>query len=767
MQENKGPTYAGLERLDRVYGLVNRSLHVFTDEKPSWEWVDVPNPRTLGLAREQYLELYRFMLLTRATDEKIRTLTLQGIAFGKHLMSSGNEAVSVGAAYALRKTDWFTIAIRDLGALLTRGLTPGQVIAQACGRVDGPTKGWDGSLHMGSKEHHIVPLMSHLPMVPAATGCAFSEVYRGTDGVALAFCGDGATSTGDFSAALNIASVKHLPLVVVIENNQWAFGTPNALQFAPPTKILTAFGYGKGVEGYLIDGMNVLTVLGTVQKAVERARHERVITVIEALSMRFEGHSLADPFKTYVPETELERWKERDPLKVCREFLLKDGIADERTLESLEDDVKRQITQAAAFAEKSPLPDAANFESAVFSPTPAHPIVLSEPPHLSGDLGNKTSDTSRISGGGEPPPDPEKKARHLTYHDAISEALEQETRRDPDLFHIGEDIGVSGGPFKITKGFAKLFDGYDWQVLSKNPETRHILPLLQRRIIDAPLTEAGMCAFAAGAAICGLWAVVELQYADFATEAVKWIGNHLATQAIHGISPLHIVFRLPAGWTNHTGPYHSLNPEALFANFPGLKIVAPVTAFDAKGLFNAAIRDGNPVLYLEYKGYYNVSLERLPVELNLPVPEKECDYVVPIGKARVVREGADLTVVTFGSQIFRVLEAVRELEKERPGISIEVIDLRSLVPFDKECITASAKKTGRVLVTCEAPLTGCFGNTIATYLQKAAHGYLGPPVELLASADTPTPFSPPLEEAHLPTAAKVKKAMSALLDFAF
>ncbi|MDO8558527.1 MAG: thiamine pyrophosphate-dependent enzyme [bacterium] len=745
MKEKNKPTYAQLERLDRVYGLVDRSLHVFTGEHPSWEWIDVPSSCALGLAPEQHLELYGFMLLTRATDEKLRTLSLQGLAFGKHLMSSGNEAVSVGAAYALRKSDWFTIAIRDLGALLTRGLTPGQVIAQACGRVDGPTKGWDGSLHLGSREHCIVPLISHLPMVPVATGCAFFETYTGGDGVALAFCGDGATSTGDFAATLNIASVKRLPLVVVIENNQWAFGTPNALQFAPPTKILTALGYGKGVEGYLIDGMNVLTVLGTVQKAVERARHERVITVIEALSMRLEGHSLADPFRTYVPETELTRWKARDPLKIYREFLLKEGIADERNLEILEDGVKRRIVQAVAFAEQSPLPDAMNIESAVFSPTPAHPVVLSEPPK----------------------PNPGEEARYLTYHDAISEALAEETKRNPDLFHIGEDIGVSDGPFKITKGFSKLFDGYDWQMLSKNPETRHLLAMLQRRVIDSPLSEAGMCAFAAGAAIRGLWAVVELQYADFATEAVKWIGNHLATQSVHGMSPLHIVFRLPAGWTNHSGPYHSLNPEPLFANFPGLKIVSPITAFDAKGLFNAAIRDGNPVLFLEYKGYYNVPLEKLPNELNLPVPKKEHDYVVPIGKARVVREGTALTVVTFGSQIFRVLEAISELEKERPGVSIEVIDLRSLVPFDKECILASVKKTARVLVTCEAPLTGCFGNTIATYLQDAAFGYLGAPVKLLAAADTPVPFSPPLEEAHLPTAAKVKSSMSDLLDFEF
>jgi pyruvate/2-oxoglutarate/acetoin dehydrogenase E1 component len=348
-------------------------------------------------------------------------------------------------------------------------------------------------------------------------------------------------------------------------------------------------------------------------------------------------------------------------------------------------------------------------------------------------------------------------ASQITYHQAIQDALKEEMDRDPSLFIIGEDIGISGGAFKITAGFSKRYDQLDW-----NEHWNSQGPFTQRRVIDAPIAEAGFCGLALGAALCGLRSVVEFQYADFSSEAFKMIVNYAATQTVRCMGPVPVVFRMPSGWAPTTGIYHSVNPESWFASTPGLKIVAPISAFDAKGLLKSAIRDGNPVLYLEYKGYYRVPPDRLPPELNIPVPGD--DYIVAIGKARVLRSGSDISVITFGSQVIRALEAARMIEKEQ-GASVELIDLRSLVPYDSDAIRESVEKTGRVLVTCEAPRTGCFGNTIVAEIIRSSFDFLEAPVRLVAAADTPVPFSPPLETAHLPTTERLIAAMRELLDF--
>jgi 2-oxoisovalerate dehydrogenase E1 component beta subunit len=345
----------------------------------------------------------------------------------------------------------------------------------------------------------------------------------------------------------------------------------------------------------------------------------------------------------------------------------------------------------------------------------------------------------------------------MTYHRAIRDALREEMDRDPFLFMIGEDIGVSNGAFKITEGFTARYDGIDWRDYWQSGR-----PFPQRRVIDAPIAEAGLCGLALGAVLEGLRAIVEFQYADFASDAFKMLVNYAATQTVRRVGPVPVVFRLPAGWAPNASMYHSVNPESWFASTPGLKIVAPVTAFDAKGLMKAAIRDGNPVLYLEYKAYYRTAPDKLPPELNLPVPEE--DYVVPVGRARVVRPGADVSVITYGSQVIRALEAAHRLERE-DGVSVEVVDLRTLVPYDTGCVRQSVEKTNRVLVTCEAPRTGCFGNTIVAEIARTCFESLDAPIELVAAADTPVPFSPALEAAHLPTTDKLVSALRGLLGY--
>ena len=675
------------------------------------------------------LKLYRDMALTRGADTEIVKFLRKGLAFGKHLMCTGNEATAVGAASAARPSDWVTLAVRDLGAWVVRGVSLDKLLAQACGRTDGLTRGWDGSLHMGSLPARTIGLISHLgTFIPIAAGCAFAAHYRGTDDVALAFSGDGATSTGDFHEGLNIASVLRLPLVIVIENNQWAFGTPTRLQHALPTLALRALAYGRTVEGHVVDGTNVLTVFDTVRRALRRARAGQGISIIEAVSMRLEGHSIADPFTTYVPAEQLAQWHEKDPIATFRSRLIAANLVTEEELDATDSCVADEVIEAALLAEQSPAATDDDIEARVFVPSSVPYTPLADPPE----------DGVRLS-----------------YHRAIQDALREEMDRDPDLFIIGEDVGISNGAFKVTEGFSKRYDKIDWADYWKTDDA-----FRQRRVIDAPIGEAGFCGLALGAVADGLRVVVEFQYADFASEAFKMIVNYAATQTVRGTGPLPIVFRMPAGWAPNSSLYHSVNPESWFASTPGLKILAPATAFDAKGLLKAAIHDNNPVLFLEYKRLYRIRPDKTPAELNLAIPED--DYVVPIGKGWIVKEGRDLSVITYGSQLWRALEAVHRVEKE-DGVSIELVDLRSVVPFDADLVYQSVEKTSRALVTCEAPRTGCFGNTIVGEIITRSFNALDAPVKLVAAANTPVPFAPALERAHLPTVEKLVGAIRELL----
>lgn len=731
MDKNFTDIYREIEDIDPISGLDSQSLHVSAE---GMAWKDPPTVNSLGISRPQLRDLYYYMFLARKTDDELEKLMRKGLATGKHLSCTGNEATAVGAAYALGVNDWFAPAIRDLGAFLIRGISVYDIFAQACGKADSPTKGWDGSLHLGDRKSRIVGLISHLgTMTPVVSGCAFAmKYYKGIRGAVLAFSGDGATSSGDIHEALNIASVLELPLVLVVENNQWGFGTPVQLQFRCPTIAMRSYGYGRKVEGFWIDGTNVITVYGTVKEALRRAYKENKITIIEAVSMRMKGHSLADPFTTYVPEEQLKAWEKKDPIKIFRSFLLEKDFFSEEEIQEIEQEALSETNDAALRVEKSPQPEANDndIESQVFIESLKYSNELLVPPE---------------------------KGRIITYHAAISEAIREEMERDPYIYVIGEDIGLSGGAFKITKGLSEHFDGIKW------PESwNQIKTLHQRRVIDAPLAEAGFVGLALGSIFEGLIPIVEFQFADFSSEAFKMIVNYTATQTARGFGPLPIVFRMPSGWTSGTSAFHSVNPESWFASTPGLKIVAPITSFDAKGLLKASVRDGNPVLYLEYKGYYRINPEWLPSELNTPVPEK--DYVVPIGKAKVLKEGTDLTVVSYGSQVFRALEAAHQIEKET-GALIEVIDLRTIVPYDKECVFNSVKRTSKALVTCEAPRTGCFGQTVVADIQQNCFKYLDGPVALVAGADTLVPFAKTLEEAHLPTAKKLVVAIRELLSY--
>ncbi|MDP3963566.1 MAG: thiamine pyrophosphate-dependent enzyme [bacterium] len=738
MDNNFGGLYTFLETLDPVHGLDTQRIHISPTLPNGMEILEFSDKENGGLAPRQLCEIYYHMVKMRKIDKAIENLWKRGAAIGKHLEGMGNEATVVGSAYGLKSHDWLSMGIRDIGAFPMRGMDLGELIAHACGRADGTTRGWDYGTHMGRIDLKTIGInISHLGTnIGLAAGHALAEIYRahgedGHDGVALAIIGDGATSVGNVHEALNIAAVMHLPLVLLIENNQWAFGTPNALQFAVPTPALRALGYGRHIEGWLIDGTNARAVYQTVHNALERARHERIISVIEARSMRLVGHSMADNPKSYVPKEHFEAWRAKDPIETHRAFLLTVAGTDEKELERLEVKAEDEVRSAVDFAEKSPPPDATDIESKIFTPSPVHIRAYTDPPT---------------------------EGRRISYHTAIQEALKEEMIRNQDIFLMGEDIGLSDGPFKITAGFSRQFDNFTPEEFWSDPKA-----FRQRRVVDAPLSEAGFTDVAAGAAQAGLHPCIEFQYFDFGSRAFAEIVNLIATMTAKNMGPMPITFRGPAGWVPGGGPYHTVNPESWFASTPGLKIVAPITAFDAKGLLKAALRDPNPVLFLEYKAHYRTTFENLPPELATLVPSY--DYVVPIGKARIVKPGKDATIVTWGSQVIRALEAVHAIEHERKDCSIEVIDLRTIIPFDATYIEESVRRTHKCLVTWEAPLTGSFGNTIAAHIQERVFDHLEASVRRLAAANTPVPASKELEEAHLPTARKVKAAIEALLDW--
>jgi 2-oxoisovalerate dehydrogenase E1 component beta subunit len=321
----------------------------------------------------------------------------------------------------------------------------------------------------------------------------------------------------------------------------------------------------------------------------------------------------------------------------------------------------------------------------------------------------------------------------LTYRQAITAALREEMERDKDVYLIGEDIGLGGGAFGVTKGFLKAFG-----------------PM---RVVDTPLAESGFVGVAVGAAHKGLRAVVEIQFADFVTETFKMLVDYAAGAHFRGAGPVPITIRLPSGALKSAGAYHSHNPEAWFFHTPGLKIAAPATPYDAKGLLKAAIRDNNPVLFLEYKKLYNLPLSQIP----------EGDFTVPIGRGRVIREGKDITLITHGTTVYDALRAAEAISAE--GVEVEVVDLRSILPFDRELILSSVKKTGRALIVHEDHKTGGVGAEWAALIAEEAFESLDAPVRWVGALDTPIPYSPPLEEYFLPNAQKMTEALRDLAAY--
>ena len=661
-----------------------------------------PTP-SVGLDTDRMRRLYRALLLPRLIEEKALLLLRQG-RLSKWFSGMGQEAIAVGVTFALEADDWILPMHRNLGVFTTRSLDLGRLFRQLFGKDGGYTKGRDRTFHFGLLEKRIVGMISHLgATVPVADGLALAAQLRGERRVAATFSGDGGTSEGDFHEAVNLAAVWKLPVLFVIENNQYGLSTPVSEQYA--CADLADRGIGYGIPGVVVDGNDVLAVVEAVGRAAVRARNGDGPTLLEFKTFRMRGHEEASG-TDYVPQHLFEEWGRKDPLARFEQWLLTRGLLDEATRDKLRADLKPVIDTLVdeALAAPDPVSSAERELADVYAPSA---LVVSEP-------------------------EPSAGAAERRYVDAIQDGLREVMRRRRETILMGQDIAEYGGVFKVTEGFVEEFG--------------------KARVRNTPIIESGAVGAALGLALDGFRPMIEMQFGDFITCGFNQIVNNLAKTHYRWGAAVPVVVRVPVGGGTGAGPFHSQNVEAWFTHVAGLKVVAPATPSDAKGLLTAAFEDGNPVLYLEHKLLYRSARERVPSGW----------YTLPLGQARVAREGTDATIVTYSVGVTWAIEAAERMAAE--GREVEVIDLRTLLPWDRETVLQSVRKTGRALVLHEAPMTGGFGGELAAVIGAEAFDALDAPVSRVGALDTPVPFSKALEEVFSPRA-RVLPALRELLAY--
>ena len=655
------------------------------------------NPK--GITKEQLVGLYVALLKPRLIEEKMLILLRQN-KISKWFSGIGQEAVAVGLTAALNDDEYILPMHRNLGVFTGRNVPLFRLFAQWQGTVSGFTNGRDRSFHFGTHEHHIVGMISHLgPQNGIAAGIALAHRLKDEKKVTAVFNGDGATSEGDFHEAVNLAAVWNLPVIFVIENNGYGLSTPNREQFRCGSLADKAPGYG--IEGIQVDGNNILDVYRTCSELVSRMRQEPKPVLFECLTFRIRGHEEASGIR-YVPADLLEKWSRKDPIENYQSFLIKEKIIDRKFIDTVRKKIMTEIDKAMeAFGEPFPEPDTEKELQDVFAPVVNKPV--------------------------EPVPH---EFPVIRFIDAISAGLRQCMERFPGLVLMGQDIAAYGGVFKVTEGFLQQFG--------------------EQRVRNTPLCEAAVVGAGLGLSVCGMKAMIEMQFADFVTEGFNQIVNNLAKIHWRWGQAADVVIRMPTGAGTGAGPFHSQSNEAWFFHTPGLKIVYPSDPYDAKGLLCAAIEDPNPVLFFEHKYLYR--------SLRGPVPEDY--YTLEIGKAKVVREGNDLSIITYGLGVHWAIETVEIIGH----VNAEIIDLRTLLPWDMEAVARTVKKTNRVLILHEDTLTGGVGAEIAAWVNEHCFRYLDAPVMRVASLDTPVPFAPPLEQNFLPKG-RLKAKIEELMDF--
>ncbi len=634
-----------------------------------------------GYSDEQLLDIYIELLRPRMIEEKMLVLLRQG-KISKWFSGIGQEAIAVGATLALNADEYIMPLHRNLGVFTARKMPFDKLFMQWQGRKEGFSKGRERSFHFGANEYHICGMISHLgPQLAIADGVALAHKLRQENKISLAFSGDGGTSEGDFHEALNVAAVWGLPVIFVIENNGYGLSTPVNEQFVCKQLADRALGYG--MKGITIDGNNVLEVNRQISKAREYCIKEQKPMLIECMTFRMRGHEEASGVK-YVPKELFEQWSLKDPVAKYEEFLTYQRVLDEKKIAAIREDIQKEIEDglAVGFAAQPIKPDTNEELADVYAPAASTAVAPSGP---------RT----------------EKK-----FIQALSEGLKQSMERHPNLVLMGQDIAEYGGAFKVTDGFVPLFG--------------------KERVRNTPLCESAIVGTALGLSIKGFKSMMEMQFADFVTVGFNQIVNNLAKIHYRWGQNADVVIRMPTGGGVGAGPFHSQSNEAWFVHTPGLKVVYPSTPEDAKGLIIAAIEDPNPVMFFEHKGLYRSISGNVPDDY----------YTVEIGKARVVQQGSDISIITYGMGV----HWAAYYAGNHPDISFDILDLRTLLPLDYDAIQASVQRTGKVLLLHEDTMTGGIGGEIGAWIAENCFQDLDAPIVRCAGLDTPIPFAIELEQ---------------------
>lgn len=634
---------------------------------------------------ETLLNLYRGMLKPRMIEEKMLILLRQG-KVSKWFSGIGQEAISVGITAVLDKDEYILPMHRNLAVFTMRDIPLYRLFSQWQGKANGFTKGRDRSFHFGTQEFHIIGMISHLgPQFGVADGIALANKLKNNNKVCAVFTGEGGTSEGDIHEALNVASVWQLPVLFCIENNGYGLSTPTNEQYN--CENLADRGKGYGMESHIIEGNDILEVYTKLKDLVASMRINPRPVLLEFKTFRMRGHEEASGTK-YVPIDLIDEWGLRDPLLNYESYLLREGILSEEKIQEFKNEFKHEIDE--------------NLD-----------LAFTEP-KIESTEANELNDVFKEFKYQEVKENSEKE--NIRLIDAISQGLKQSMERHENLIIMGQDVAEYGGVFKITDGFVEQF-GKD-------------------RVRNTPICESAIVSAAMGLSINGYKAVVEMQFADFVTSGFNPIINYLAKSHYRWSEKADVVVRMPCGAGVGAGPFHSQTNEAWFTHTPGLKVVYPAFPYDAKGLLATSIEDPNPVMYFEHKALYRNIRQDVPTDY----------YTIPLGKASLLKEGKDVTIITYGAGVHWALETL----EQNPEINADLIDLRTLIPLDTEAIYKSVKKTGKVVILQEDSMFGGIASDISALIMENCFEHLDAPVKRVASLETPIPFAANLESAYLP-----------------
>jgi 2-oxoisovalerate dehydrogenase E1 component len=721
-----------------------------------------------GLTSQQLIDAYRIMFASRRVDDREILLKRQQKVFFQ-ISGAGHEALGVGAALALKPAyDWFYPYYRDRALCLALGATPYEMLLGAVGAADDPSSGGrQMPSHWAFKRLNVVTQSSATgTQILQAVGCAeagryfskhpnaaakaegdyrqFKDVEFHGDEVTYVSLGDGTTSEGEFWEAMNTASNRRLPVIFCVQDNGYAISVPVEVQTSGGniSRLVSGFPNFHFEE---IDGTDPVVAYAAFKRAADYCRAGHGPAFVHAQVIRPYSHSLSDDERLYRPDAERQADAARDPVPRLQMFLLREGILDEKGINKIEQEIEEQIQADADRALAAPIPQPDTIYNFVYSPDldPTSAAFESRPPAAPPETAPDGKQSTAQN----------KTSPNKTMADLINVTLRDEMRRDERVLIFGEDVADAsreeylkqklikgkGGVFKLTSGLQMEFGG--------------------DRVFNSPLAEANIVGRATGMATRGLKPVVEIQFFDYIWPAMMQLRDELPIirwRSNNAFSAPVVVRVAIGGYLTGGAIYHSQCGESIFTHTPGLRVVFPSNALDAAGLLRTAIRCDDPVLFLEHKRLYRETYGRAPY----PGP----DYMVPFGKAKIVQPGTDLTVITYGAVVPRALQAAQKIQREHQ-VSVELIDLRCLNPFDWEAIATSVKKTNRALIAYEDSLSWGYGAEIAARIADQLFHHLDAPVKRVAATDTFVAYQPILEDAILPQASDLFRAMKELAEF--